>query len=100
MINITNLLESEVNELIFGSAPVDQAQSMPLWIAEQVVCMQHLSQHLRDWAWNTIDSRINSARDGEAIPALPMMDVQELDFDAEITLSIDLNSDAVYVSSC
>lgn len=56
MRNITGLIESEINAIIFNGAQVDEHKAMPLWVAEQVINMNHLSQHLRDWAWDTLDS--------------------------------------------
>jgi hypothetical protein len=54
--DISGMTSSEINKIIFQDKEPSEPVSMPLWIAEQVVEMEHLEQSLRDWAWNTLDA--------------------------------------------
>jgi len=55
MFDITNLTSNEINAIIFKDARVDEPRAMPVWIAEQVVTMEHVDHHLRDWAFTTME---------------------------------------------
>lgn len=54
--DISGMTSSEINKIIFQDKEPSEPVSMPLWVAEQVVEMDHLEQSLRDWAWNTLES--------------------------------------------
>ena len=57
-IDISNLTSSEIYKLIFKGKGTTEFVSIPLWIAEQVIEMDHLESALKDWAWSRILSEL------------------------------------------
>lgn len=57
--DITDYTNSELMELVNGNAEPDVFISMPLWVAKQVIEMDHVCDGTRDWAWQVIGSHID-----------------------------------------
>lgn len=58
MQDIRNMTSKEVYSLIFKDKEPWEHVSMPEWIAEQVLEMDHFERSLKDWAWQTVSSQM------------------------------------------
>ena len=59
--DISELTSDEISHLIFGGAAPDDYRAMPLWVAIQVVAMDHLDDRLKDWAWLVLAAEVDTA---------------------------------------
>ena len=63
--DITDYNNSELMDLLNGKCEPSTFIVMPLWIAKQVIEMEHVCDGTRDWAWQIIGTHID-AREPEA----------------------------------